>query len=135
MNSPTSDPSAGRPENVGMLMFTSYPTPAASTTAWLGCLEINFPRRCAIIGLHPAPIEDIELEAGIWRKKLSHFLEAFCQCGRGQQWILPLAQILIFNIHVKRQHVDCNGVGKGCRCVFGFGFLIHPAGASTQCLL
>src|SRR5262249_33489783 len=48
-NMATSAPRAGRAEKVGMLMLTSYPKPAASTMAWLGCLEISLPRRCAII--------------------------------------------------------------------------------------
>src|SRR4051794_33532313 len=64
--------------------------------------------------LRSATVEDVELEAGVWREELVHLLQAFGHGGRGQQRIFALAQFVVVHVQIQRQHIDSDGIGEGC---------------------
>src|SRR5215472_17098408 len=83
----------------------------------------------------PTFVEDVELEAGIGRKNCCHFFQAFGEPGRRKQRILTLAQLVIVNVQVEREHVNGNGIRKGGIRVVRFSFFVYPAGVLSGGLL
>ena len=53
-----------------------------------------------------APVEDLEVVAGIGRKEAGKVTQALGQRRSGQQRILALAQIVVIKIDCEREHVD-----------------------------
>ena len=66
-----------------------------------------------VLPLPFAPVEDLEVIAGVGGEEAGDVAEALGQGGGGQQRILALAQIVVVEVNGQRQHVNSQRVGEG----------------------